>query len=148
MLGLTEDHGKGHVLRAIIEGLAYEAKRESDLMAKDSSDTLKRLITYGGSNSIWNQTLANVFNRPVDAVSIADTNALGAAMCAAAGVGIYEDVTSAGKAMAPEVTRYAPEEKTVSFYNSMYSEVYEGLYDSIEAKLSLGRRLALEFAGD
>ncbi len=148
LLGLTEDHGKGHVLRAIIEGLAYEAKRESDLMAKDSSDTLKRLITYGGSNSIWNQTLANVFNRPLDAVSIADTNALGAAMCAAAGVGIYEDVTSAAKAMAPEVTPYAPEEKAVTFYDSMYSKVYEGLYDSIEEKISLGRRLALEFAGE
>jgi len=148
LLGLAEDHGKGHMLRAIIEGLAYEAKRESDLMAKDSSDTLERLITYGGSNSIWNQTLANVFNRPLDAVSIADTNAVGAAMCAAAGVGIYEDVTSAGKAMAPEVTTYAPEEKAATFYDSMYSEVYEGLYDAIEERLSLGRRLALEFAGE
>ncbi len=148
LLGLTEDHGKGHVLRAIIEGLAYEAKKESDLMAKDSSDTLKRLITYGGSNAIWNQTLANVFNKPLDAVSIADTNALGAAMCAAAGVGIYENVTSAGKAMAPEVTTYTPEEKAVSFYNAFYSEVYEGLYDSIEEKLSLGRKLALKFVGE
>jgi len=148
LLGLTEDHSKGHMLRAILEGLAYEAKRESDLMAKDSSEALVRLITYGGSNSIWNQTLANVFNRPLDAVLFADTNALGAAMCAAAGVGIYEDVTSAGKAMAPEVTTYAPEEKAVTFYDSIYSEVYEGLYDSIEEKISLGRRLALEFAGE
>ena len=148
LLGLTEDHGKGHVLRAIIEGLAYEAKKESDLMAKDSSDKLNRLITYGGSNSIWNQTLANVFNKPLEAVSLEDTNALGAAMCAAAGVGIYEDVTSAGKAMAPEVTTYAPEEKAVSFYNALYSEVYEGLYDSMAEKLSLGRKLALAFAGE
>ena len=109
---------------------------------------MKRLITYGGSNSIWNQTLANVFNNPLDAVSIADTNALGAAMCAAAGVGIYADVTSAGKAMAPEATTYAPEEKAVAFYDALYREVYEGLYDSIEEKLSLGRRLALEFDGE
>jgi len=148
LLGLAEDHGKGHVLRAIIEGLAYEAKRESDLMAKDSSDTLERLITYGGSNPIWNQTLANVFNRPLDAVSIADTNAVGAAMCAAAGVGIYEDVTLAGKVMAPEVTTYAPEEKAVTFYDSIYRDVYEGLYDSIEERISRGRRLALEFSGE
>ena len=148
LLGLTEDHGKGHVLRAIIEGLAYEAKRESDLMAKDSSDTLKRLITYGGSNSIWNQTLANVFNRPLDAVLFADTNALGAAMCGAAGVGIYKDVISASKAMAPKVTSYLPEEKAASFYNSIYREVYEGLYDSIEERISHARKLSLEFLED
>jgi xylulokinase len=145
LLGLSEDHGKGHVLRAIIEGLAYEVKRESDLMAKDSSDTLMRLLTYGGSNSIWNQTIANVFNRPLDSVMISDTNALGAAMCAAAGVGIYDNVTSAGKAMAPKVTPYVPEEKAASFYNAFYREVYEGLYDSIEERISHGRRLALEF---
>ena len=148
LLGLSEDHGKGHILRAIIEGLAYEVKRESDLMAKDSSDTLTRLLSYGGSNSIWNQTIANVFNLPLDAVMISDTNSLGAAMCAAAGVGIYNNVTSAGKAMAPEVTPYVPEEKAASFYNSFYREVYEGLYDSIEERISHGRRLALEFLKD
>ena len=148
LLGLSEDHRKGNILRAIIEGLAYEVKRESDLMAEDSSDPLMRLITYGGSNSIWNQTLANVFNRPLDAVLTKDTTALGAAMCAAAGVGIYKDVTSAGKAMAPKATTFVPEEKAASFYNSFYREVYEGLYDSIEKRLSRARRLALEFLED
>ena len=148
LLGLSESHSKGNILRAIIEGLAYEVKRESGLMAEDSSDTLMRLITYGGSNSIWNQTLANVFNRPLDAVLITDTNALGAAMCAAAGVGIYKDVTSAGKAMAPKVTTFVPEENAASFYDSFYREVYEGLYDSIEERLSRARRLALKFLGD
>ena len=34
------------------------------------------------------------------------------------------------------------------FYNSFYHEVYEGLYDSIEERLSRARRLALEFQGD
>ncbi len=148
LLGLSESHSKGNVLRAIIEGLAYEVKRGSDLMAEDSSDTLMRLITYGGSNSIWNQTLANVFNRPLDAVLITDTNALGAAMCSAAGVGIYKDVLSAGKAMAPKVATFFPEEKTASFYNSFYQEIYEGLYDSIVERLSRARRLAFEFLGD
>jgi len=148
LLGLSESHSKGNILRAIIEGLAYEVKRESDLMAEDSSDTLMRLITYSGSNSIWNQTLANVFNRPLDAVLTTDTNAMGAAMCAAAGVGIYKDVISAGKAMAPKATTFVPEEKAASFYNSFYREVYEGLYDSIEERLSRARRLALEFLED
>jgi sugar (pentulose or hexulose) kinase len=148
LLGLTEDHSQGHILRAIIEGLAYEVRRGSDLMAEDSSETLMRLRTYGGSNSIWNQTLANVFNLPLEAVLITDTNALGAAMCAAAGVEIYKDVTSAGKAMAPKVAKFVPEEKAASFYNSYYHEVYEGLYDSIEDRISHARRLALEFAGN
>jgi xylulokinase len=148
LLGLSEDHRSGHILRAIIEGLAYEIKRESDLMAKDASDPLMRLITYGGSNSIWNQTLANIFNRPLDAVMTKGTSALGAAMCAAGGVGIYKDVTSAGEAMAPKATAFVPEAKTASFYNSFYREVYEGLYDSIEERLSRARRLALEFRGD
>jgi sugar (pentulose or hexulose) kinase len=71
-----------------------------------------------------------------------------AAMCAAAGVGIYKDVTSAGEAMAPKTTAFVPVEKTASFYNSFYREVYEGLYDSIENRLSRARRLALEFQGD
>jgi len=117
-------------------------------MAKDSSEALVSLITYGGSNSIWNQTLANVFNRPLDAVLFTDTNALGAAMCAAAGVGIYKDVISASKAMAPKVTSYLPEEKAASFYNSIYREVYEGLYDSIEERISHARKLSLEFLED
>jgi hypothetical protein len=48
-------------------------------------------------------------------------------MCAAAGVGIYKDVTAAGEAMAPRATEFVPEEKKASFYNSFYHEVYEGL---------------------
>ena len=148
LLGLSEDHRHGNILRAIIEGLAFEIKRESDLMAKDASDPLMRVITYGGSNPIWNQTLANVFNRPLDAVLAEDTTALGAAMCAAAGVSIYKDVTSAGEAMAPKATAFIPQDKAASFYKSVYHEVYEGLYDSIEARLARARRLALEFHGD
>jgi len=148
LLGLCQDHGSGNVLRAIIEGLAYEIKRECDLMAQDASQPLRRLITYGGSNSIWNQTLADVFNLPLDAVLTEDTTALGAAMCAAAGVGIYKDVTSAGQAMAPEATTFKPQEKSAAFYNSFYREVYEGLYDSIEKRLSRARKLALEFLED
>ena len=74
-----------------------------------------------------------------------DTTALGAAMCAAAGVGLYKDATAAGKAMAPKATTFVPEEKTASFYSSFYHEVYEGLYDCIEERLSRARRLALEF---
>ena len=63
-------------------------------------------------------------------------------------LGIYKDVTSAGRAMAPKATTFVPEEKTASFYNSFYREVYEGLYDSIEERLSRARRLALEFLED
>ena len=67
LLGLSTDHGRPGLIRAVIEGLAYEARRTCEMMEEDMDEPIETVINYGGSarSRIWNQTFADVLNRPV-----------------------------------------------------------------------------------
>ena len=147
LLGLSTDHGRPGLIRAVIEGLAYEARRTCEMMEEDMDEPIETVINYGGSarSRIWNQTFADVLNRPVRASFNPETTALGAAMCAAAGTGIYPDVASAGKAMVQRLSEITPIEDNAGFYDRFYREVYVEIYETLEAKLAKGRQLAIKF---
>ena len=145
LLGISTDHGRAHIIRAIIEGLAYETRRTGELMEEDMAEPISTVITYGGStrSEIWNQTFADIFNKHVYVSSLSETTALGAAMCAAAGVGFYPDVASAGKSMSQAMSTVEPNKNHAGFYDAFYRKVYSGIYDSLEKRIAEGRSLSI-----
>ena len=114
-------------------------------MEENITESITCIIDYGGSSrsQVWNQTFADINNKIVYASSNSETTALGAAMCAGAGVGIYPDIASAAQSMAPKMSRFHPQRENSGFYDVFYKEVYVGLYDSISEKLAKARRLSL-----
>jgi sugar (pentulose or hexulose) kinase len=134
LFGLGIQHGIEHMVRACIEGLAYETRFILELMAEGGGEGINDLRMYGGSavSDIWNQTFASVTCRPVRIPVTEQATALGAAMCAAAGLGFYKSVEEASRNMVSMAKEYLPVESDSSIYSEVYGEVYRPLYDRIK----------------
>lgn len=131
--GLRRDHTRGNLVRGLLEGVAYEARREAELIADAASCELQEIRMYGGSarNPRWSQLFADVFERRVCVPETTETTALGAAMCAAVGAGACESFDQAVERMVRIAARYEPESAASNTYNRYFNEVYVKLYDRV-----------------
>lgn len=82
-IGLHLGHTQGHMVRAVLEGVAFALLQRIELLNL-SGHTVQRVIVCGGGSRSeqWNQIKADIFGLPVSAVNPPDTTALGAAMAA------------------------------------------------------------------
>jgi len=131
--GLHTEHGAPELVRAVIEGLAYECRREAELMSRGSGTEVALIKMYGGSarSDIWNQTFADVFDKPLVVADTAETTALGAAISAAVGTGVWADWHPAVQAMVDIARQYEPIPEHVAIYDRFYEEAYKGLYEQL-----------------
>jgi xylulokinase len=100
-VGLTVDHGRAHLTRAVLEGVAFGLRDCLNLM-QSAGLALSGVarVTGGGSRSpLWRQIVADVLGVPVATTSTAEGAAQGAAMLAATGVGWFERVEDACDAL-------------------------------------------------
>jgi glycerol kinase len=92
--GLTFDCNKNHVIRAALESIPYQVKDVIEAMERDSGIQLQQLMVDGGltSNQFVMQFMADLLQRPIIQIDIADVSALGAAYMAGLKAGIYKDI--------------------------------------------------------
>ncbi len=93
IVGLTRGVTRAHVVRATLEALAYQTRDVVDTMAAESGRALAGLRVDGGAaaNDFLMQFQADVLGAPVDRPKIIETTALGAALLAGRGVGLWPD---------------------------------------------------------
>jgi glycerol kinase len=107
--GISFATTRAHLVRAALEAQAHQVH---DLMQAFAADGEKweRLRIDGGmvANDWLAQDLADMLDLIVERPSMVETTALGAAILAAVGAGLYPDVASAASAMDSEVTRFEP----------------------------------------
>jgi glycerol kinase len=108
--GMSFATTKAHIVRAALEAQAHQAH---DLMLAFAADGVRweKLRIDGGmsANNWLAQDLADMLGLPVERPAFVETTALGAAMLAAVGAGIYPDLEAAADAMRGEVTRFEPQ---------------------------------------
>ena len=132
ILGLTGIHGKSHVYRALLEGIAFEQRLLTDGLAAVVSDPIERLVVLGGGSrsSVWCQIISDVLQRPVDVVREPESTCLGAGMLAAAAVGLHASVPQAAEAMSGTSRRHEPHPVSAVRYDRLY-QVYRDIYPSL-----------------
>ncbi|SHE88411.1 xylulokinase [Kaistia soli DSM 19436] len=111
-LGLSMKHGRGHMLRAIVEGVTADVADSIDLLA--SVGARKRIVFTGGGSRIpfWTQLLADVTGLPVVNSAAADASALGAGLIAGVGIGWFDgDFAVARALVAPRGALIAPRDR-------------------------------------
>ena len=88
LLGLSASHGRAHVLRALLEGVAYQVATVVDVMAKHGIAP-SRLRANGGftASPLWVRIHADVLGRPLEVVAGGDASCLGAALLARQALG-------------------------------------------------------------
>ncbi|OWQ95291.1 glycerol kinase [Sphingopyxis witflariensis] len=107
--GLSFASGKAHVARAALEAQAYQAHDLKSAFAADGVDWADLRIDGGMAANDWMaQDLADILNLTVERPEFVESTALGAAMLAATGAGLYPDLASAAKAMRGRATRFTP----------------------------------------
>jgi xylulokinase len=108
--GLAAAHDRGHVARAVLEGLAFAARDVVERLAALGLPTERVLLLGGGSRSaVWAQLRADVLGLPHDVVARTDTCPIGAAMIASVAVGVHPDLAAAAALAPPPRRSFAPD---------------------------------------
>jgi len=144
VIGLSTAHTRHHVARAVLEGLAYEARRQIQLLESGTGSRIQEILLYGGGarNRLWCQILACVTGRKVKASAQTEATALGAAMCAAWGIKRYPTLEAAVASMGASYELFLPDPTLVAFYDRLYSQVYKVFYDRVQDLDALRTRLS------
>jgi glycerol kinase len=107
--GLSFASGKAHVARAALEAQAYQAHDLKAAFAADGVDWADLRIDGGMAANDWMaQDLADMLDLTVERPDFVESTALGAAMLAATGAGLYPDLSGAARAMRGRATRFTP----------------------------------------
>ncbi|MEY4269741.1 MAG: hypothetical protein RLZZ58_957, partial [Pseudomonadota bacterium] len=105
--GLSFTSGKAHIARAALEAQAFQANDLKSAFAKDGVDWAALCIDGGMAANDWMaQDLADMLAIPVDRPEYVETTALGAAMLAATGIGLYDSLDIAAAAMRGRTARF------------------------------------------
>jgi glycerol kinase len=94
IFGLTRDTGIAEIVRSALEAVCYQTRDLMEAMASDGGQGAQRLRVDGGmvKNDWVMQFLADILNVPVERPVVAETTALGAAICAGLGTGVFSSL--------------------------------------------------------
>lgn len=126
-------HTFADVTRAVYEGVTFIHKWHTDrLRAADCEISSVRLSGGGAKSDVWSQMFADVLDMPVEVVSANEVGALGVALMAGVGIGIFQDYGEAfGKAVKIH-KRFYPNPASTSSYLKRYDEWLSLVYHMIE----------------
>jgi xylulokinase len=123
-VGLTLRHGPGHMVRALLEGVAFALRQITDAMAECGAE-LNRLVASGNglASPLWRQILADVLNRPLyqgKDKHAAERAGVGAALISGIAIGTIDGYEQA--------QRFAPTFDVLTEPNPQTAEAYESQY--------------------
>ncbi len=126
--GVTLSHTRAHFARAIMEAVAYTLKQNLSYVGAEKVSEIR--ITGGGAASpLWAQIKADVTGRTLQGLAEGETACLGCAIFAAVGVGLYDSIPAAAKAVVKTKGTYAPA-------GDDYTEAY-ARYERTDATLNV-----------
>jgi xylulokinase len=131
-IGLTLRHGRGHMTRAVLEGVAFGLKDSFALIQNSGLGAITQVRASGGGTKslLWRQILASVLEADLVTVNTAEGAAFGATLLAAVGAKVWEDVPTACREVVRITATTPPESGWKSAYQESYL-LYRGLYTAL-----------------
>ena len=131
-VGLTLRHGKGALVRAVLEGVAFGLRDSLELL-RELGLPIRQVRALGGGarSAIWRQIMADIFGVELVTINVTDGAAYGAALLAGVGTGVYGSVYEAAERTVCVVERTEPDAARVATYDGLYAE-YRGLYGALK----------------
>ena len=132
-IGLTLRHSRGHMTRAVLEGVAFGLKDSFTLIQNAGLGEITQVRGSGGGTkgALWRQILASVLEAELVTVNTTEGGAYGAALLAGVGAGTWSDVTSACKVSIKITGSTGPDESQALTYQKAYT-IYQELYPSLK----------------
>jgi xylulokinase len=134
LFGLSLATQKADIVRAIMEGAAFGLRHNVEAAQAGGFDLQEIACVGGGARSaVWNQIKADILQRPIVLPSASSGAAMGDAIVAAAGAGIYASVEEAVARMVQPGATYRPRAEYAALYDELYG-VYRRLYPALRAE--------------
>lgn len=131
--GLSAMHTKKDMLRAVLEGVSYSLRDCVEVFREMNINVSDMMACGGGGTSpLWRSMLADLYNCPVKTVASKEGPALGVALLATVGAGIYSSVPEACKAVIKTDKTQEPIENNVPEYEKYY-QLYREIYPALKA---------------
>lgn len=132
LIGLTASHTRAHVLRAILEGVAFSLKDTFTIFDEMGIPvTSIRLGGGGARSSLWRQIQADIYGHEVEIVAAEEGAAYGAAILAGVGAGGWSSVEQACEAVVRVAQRIAPNARDSSTMQQAYV-TYRKIYPALK----------------
>jgi xylulokinase len=135
-VGLTVRHGKSHMTRAVLEGVAFGLRDSFELMKGAGLSGVSQVrVTGGGARSpLWRQILADVLDAELVTVNTEEGAAYGAALLAGVGVNVWPDVATACETVIHVTgsTLPSPDREVYRELYPLYRELYPALRSSFQ----------------
>ena len=128
--GLSAMHSKRDLIRSVLEGVTYSLRDCLEVIrGMDTSIDVMRACG-GGSGPLWRQMLADVYDCEVSTIASKEGPALGVALLAGAGTGVYKSVPEACSIAVKTKDTAAADAERHAKYEAVYS-IYRALYPSL-----------------
>jgi len=135
-VGLTLKHGRGHLVRAIMEGVTYSL-RDCLAIIEELDVSVKQIRASGGGarSSFWRQMQADVLNKTVVSMAADEGPAYGVALLAAVGSGEFKNIGEACDATIKTTGQTKPAAGQRRLYEKgfpLYQQLYQSLHDDFK----------------
>ncbi len=131
-LGLSLRHTRGHMVRALMEGVVLDLRHSLECFASLGLPIEEVRMGEGGSRSaLWRQIHADVFGRDLRLIETEDLSAVGAALLAGVGGGVFADFASACEAVIKLGDTVPCNPERTAFYREAYQS-YCQLYPTLK----------------
>ncbi|HET6219185.1 MAG TPA: xylulokinase [Acidobacteriaceae bacterium] len=132
LLGLAADHTRAHVVRAILEGVAFSLKDTLTIFRQLGIPVKAVRVGGGGARSpLWRQIQADVYGQTVETVRAEEGAAYGAALLAGVGAGVWSSVDAACDAVVHVAKRTAVNPEAVLVMEESYAK-YRRVYPALQ----------------
>lgn len=126
-LGLTAAHGRGELVRAVLEGVALACFDAYGVLLEQGASPRRIVMAGGGARSeLWPQIVADVFGIPVQRLAAVEQSALGAALLAGEGLGRLDAARAArewagyGPPLEPDARRHDRYQALLGLFRKAY----------------------------
>src|SRR5256712_10331017 len=122
VVGLTASHTRAHVIRAIMEGVAFSLQDSFTIFREMKVPVRNVRLGGGGARSrLWRQIQADVYGHEVEIVQAEEGAAYGAAILAGVGARNWPSVHSACASVVRVAERVAPDTEAVRVFDAAFS---------------------------
>lgn len=128
-VGLTLRHTRGHMTRAVLEGVGFGLRDNMELIQQVGLGEVDQVrISGGGSRSaLWRQILSDILGSSLVQVNVTEGASYGAAILAGVGAGAWPTVVAACEETVQVVDATEPRPDEAALYDKLYPE-YQALY--------------------
>lgn len=130
--GLKLGTSRGKLFKAFLEGESCEMRINLETLEQAGIEVSKVITVGGGAKSgMWMQLRADLFSRPIELPEMSEAGLLASAMLCYVGIGLYNNIQEAQRALVRVTKAYHPQPGSAALYEKQYQR-YKTLYQAVK----------------